>query len=73
MFDEGLIITLVGMSGVFIFLILLVFSMSIMSRIIQKISPENKTVLPTKTKASPEIAIAIAIAGIKHYTSKENN
>ena len=73
MFDEGLIITLVGMSGVFIFLILLVFSMGIMSRIIQKINPEEKTALPTKTKASPEIEIAIAIAAIKHYTSKENN
>lgn len=73
MFDVGLIITLVGMLGVFVFLVLLVFSMSIMSTIIQKVLPEKEVVTPVKTKPSQDIEIAIAIAAIKSYTSKENH
>lgn len=73
MFDVGLIITLVGMLGVFVFLVLLVFSMGIMSAIIQKVLPEKEVVAPVRSKPSQDIEIAIAIAAIKSFTSKENN
>lgn len=73
MFDAGLIITLVGMSGVFVFLILLVFSMSIMSSIIQKFMPEKEAVAQVKKAPSTDIEIAIAIAAVKSFTSKEKN
>ena len=73
MFDIGLIITLVGMLGVFVFLVLLVFSMGIMSTIIQKVFPEKEVVATVKSKPSQDIEIAIAIAAIQNYTSKENN
>jgi sodium pump decarboxylase gamma subunit len=72
-FDVGLIITLVGMLSVFVFLVLLVFSMSIMSTIIQKVLPEKEIVATVKSKPSTDIEIAIAIAAIKSHTSKENN
>ncbi|QEN04477.1 oxaloacetate decarboxylase [Thiospirochaeta perfilievii] len=73
MFDVGLIITLVGMLGVFVFLILLVFSMSIMSTIIQKVLPEKEVVVPVKAKPTQELEIAIAIAAIKSLSSKESH
>lgn len=73
MFDVGLIITLVGMLGVFVFLVLLVFSMGIMSTIIQKVLPEKEVVVPVKSKPSHDIEIAIAIAAVQQHSSKENN
>ena len=73
MFDVGLIITLVGMLGVFVFLILLVFSMSIMSTIIRKVLPEKEIVARVRSNPSQDIEIAIAIAAVKSFTSKENN
>jgi Na+-transporting methylmalonyl-CoA/oxaloacetate decarboxylase gamma subunit len=73
MLNVGLIITLVGMLGVFVFLILLVLSMGIMSSIIQKILPEKEIVAPVKIKPSTDIEIAIAIAAIQNLSSKENN
>lgn len=73
MFDVGLIITVVGMLGVFVFLIVLVFSMSIMSTLIQKVFPEKEVAAPVKSKPSQDIEIAIAIAAIKNLASKENN
>ena len=73
MFDVGLIITLVGMLGVFVFLILLVLSMSLMSTIIQKVLPEEEVAVPVKSKSPQEVEIAIAIAAIHSLTPKESN
>ncbi|MGL1892300.1 MAG: OadG family protein [Spirochaetaceae bacterium] len=73
MFDAGLIITLVGMLGVFVFLILLVFSMSIMSSFIQKFIPEKEAVAQVKRAPSTDIEIAIAIAAVRSFTSREKN
>ncbi len=73
MFDAGLIITLVGMLGVFVFLVLLVISMSIMSTIIQKYMPEKEIVAPVKIKADRDVEIAVSIAAIKSFTAEENN
>ncbi len=73
MFDAGLIITLVGMMGVFVFLVLLVISMSIMSTIIQKFMPEKEVVTPIKLKADRDVEIAVSIAAIKSFIAKGNN
>lgn len=73
MLNAGLIITIVGMLGVFVFLILLVFAMSIMSTIIQKILPEKEVVATVKSKPSTDLEIAIAIAAIQKFTTKETN
>ena len=72
MFDAGLIITLVGMLGVFLFLIILVISMDIMSNIIEKYFPEKEDSTPTKNKTTTDLEIAISIAAIKSFTAKEN-
>ena len=73
MFDAGLIITLVGMLGVFVFLVLLVISMSIMSKFIQKYLPEKEIVTKANTVLSTDLEIAVSIAAIKSFISKENN
>lgn len=73
MFNAGWIITLVGMIGVFTFLVLLVLSMSIMSTFIQKFLPEKEVVKPVKAKPSGDIEIAVSIAAIKSFTAKESN
>ncbi len=73
MFDAGLIITLVGMLGVFVFLVVLVLSMGIMSTFITKFLPEREVTSPIKAKPSVEVEIAVAIAAIKSVSAKENN
>lgn len=73
MFDVGLIITLVGMLGVFTFLILLVISMGFMSKIIQKFLPEKEVAVPVRKSSSTDLEIAIAIAAIKNLSSGESN
>ncbi len=73
MFDVGIIITLVGMLGVFVFLIVLVLAMGLMSKIIQKVAPEKEVVAQVKTKVSQDVEIAISIAAIQNFTTKENN
>ncbi len=73
MFDAGLIITMVGMLGVFVFLIILVLSMNVMSAFIQKFLPEKEVVTPVKAKPSGDIEIAVSIAAIKSFTAKESN
>lgn len=69
MITEGLIITIVGMSTVFIFLTILVFAMDIMSKIviwINKFMPEEvKTVEPVRRNSNVEEEIAVAIAVAK--------
>ncbi len=73
MFDAGLIITLVGMLGVFVFLIVLVLSMGLMSSFITKFLPEKEVSAPIKAKPTVEVEIAVAIAAIKSLSAKENN
>ncbi len=73
MFDAGIIITVVGMLGVFVFLIILVLSMSVMSTFIQKFLPEKEVVAPVKSKPSGDIEIAVSIAAIQSFTAKESN
>lgn len=67
MLEDGLIISLMGMGTVFIFLCLMIFVMSIMSKIVIKLNeifPEAVKPLPQAVKVSDdnEIALAIAIA-----------
>jgi sodium pump decarboxylase gamma subunit len=66
MLEAGLIITAVGMLGVFVFLILLVLTMSFMSTIITKIFPEKKFLKVVKSRNLDDVEIAIAIAAVKH-------
>lgn len=69
MITEGLIITIVGMSTVFVFLTILVFAMDIMSKIviwINKFMPEEvKTAEPVRRNSNVEEEIAVAIAVAK--------
>ena len=68
--DEGLVIMLTGMGVVFSFLIILIFSMIIMSFVIKilnkffpEVVPEQKISKPKRQgKDEEEIAIAIALA-----------
>lgn len=69
--EEGVVVTLVGMGVVFTFLVILVISMGIMTKIIEylnKIFPE-KVIVPQATRKSAttgeEEMIAVAIAAIK--------
>ncbi len=73
MFDAGLIITLVGMLGVFVFLVVLVISMSIMSKVIQKFIPEKEVSKPIKLKTDRDVEIAVSIAAIENFIAKGNN
>lgn len=68
MLQEGLIITIVGMSTVLIFLTILVFAMKLMAKaviFINKIMPEEVEVpveVHRETNTDEEIAVAIAVA-----------
>ena len=69
MLENGLIVTFIGMGTVFMFLILLVFAMSIMSKIvsvINKFMPEVQESLASvpvkKTVLDEDVAVAIAVA-----------
>ena len=65
---DGLIITVVGMGTVFAFLVLLVFAMSITTKVVEylnKIMPEEvaTAVVPARNKATEDdVAVAIAVA-----------
>lgn len=66
---DGLIITVAGMGTVFLFLILLVFAMSIMGKIVEylnKIMPEEVaapvTVSSRNKSTEDDVAVAIAVA-----------
>ncbi len=67
---EGLMIMLIGVGFVMAFLCILVFSMSIMSKVVgflNKIFPEQVYVVekPSKKSSSDDEAIAVALAVIK--------
>ncbi len=69
MLENGLIVTIVGMGTVFMFLTLLVFAMSIMSKTVAwvgKFMPEvqeTPVAVSTKRASSDEdVAVAIAVA-----------
>ncbi len=68
MLQEGLIITIVGMSTVLIFLTILVFAMNIMAKaivLINKFLPEEveaPVVVKKETTIDEEAAVAIAVA-----------
>ena len=68
MLQEGLIITIVGMSTVLMFLTILVFAMKLMAKavvLINKFMPEEveaPVVVRKETNTDEEIAVAIAVA-----------
>ncbi len=66
---SGLIVTIIGMSVVFLFLTLLVVSTNVMSKIVLKFFPEpEKPAAPAVRKSSADADIAIAIAAVKAHT-----
>ena len=65
MLRDGGIIMVVGMSVVFLFLILIVLSMRIMSSVILKFFPEKEEII--KVKSSAEAEIAVALAAVQAY------
>ena len=66
---NGLIVTIVGMSVVFLFLALLVVSTNVMSRIVLKFFPEpEKPAAPAVRRSSADAEIAVAIAAVKAHT-----
>ena len=69
MIMDGLIITVAGMGTVFLFLILLVYAMSIMGKVVEylnKIMPEEVvapvTVSSRNKSTEDDVAVAIAVA-----------
>ncbi|MDA3957307.1 OadG family protein [Oceanispirochaeta sp.] len=66
---NGLIVTIVGMSVVFLFLALLVISTITMSKIVLKFFPEQeKPAAPAVRRSSADAEIAVAIAAVKAHT-----
>ena len=69
MLENGLIVTIVGMSVVFLFLTMLVIAMNIMAKIIvfvNKFMPEvTEEAVPVKVNRATEDDIAVAIAVAK--------
>ncbi len=68
MLQEGLVITVVGMGTVLVFLTILVFAMSIMSKVvalISRIMPEEveaPVAVRREINIDEEVAVAIAVA-----------
>lgn len=70
LFEDGMIIMLIGMGFVFLFLVIMVYAMNIMAFIIKKINTifpeeipnENKHSKKNKISADSEVALAIALA-----------
>ncbi len=70
LFEDGMIIMLIGMGFVFLFLVIMVYAMNIMAFIIKKINTifpeeipnENKYSKKNKISADSEVALAIALA-----------
>ena len=68
MLQEGLIITIVGMSTVLIFLTILVFAMGIMAKavvFVNRFMPEEveaPVAIKKETNTDEEVAVAIAVA-----------
>lgn len=69
MLENGLIVTIVGMSVVFLFLTMLVISMNIMAKVIvfvNKFMPEvTEEAVPVNVNRATEDDIAVAIAVAK--------
>ncbi len=66
---SGLIVTIVGMSVVFLFLALLVVITTNMSRLVLKFFPEKeKPAAPAVRRSSADEEIAVAIAAVKAHT-----
>lgn len=69
LFEDGMIIMLIGMGFVFLFLVIMVYAMNIMAFIIKKINTifpeeipnENKYSKKNKISSDSEIALAIAL------------
>lgn len=70
MIEVGLTITVVGMLGVFIFLLLLVVSMSLMSKAIVKFFPEKEETAKAVKKTSDNSEIAAALAAVTVYQTQ---
>jgi len=66
MLREGSIIMLVGMGIVFLFLVLIVLSMRVMSGVVFRFFPEKEEE-PVKTKRSNEAEIAAVLAAVQAY------
>ena len=71
MLQEGLVITIVGMSTVLVFLTILVFAMLLMARIVSFVSKfmpeeaEAPVVVRNEANVNEEVAVAIAVAKMK--------
>ena len=69
MLNEGLTLMAVGMGTVFLFLVILWFSVTIMGKVVKKLNemfPEQVAEVKTAVKrATNEVEIAIAIAAAK--------
>jgi oxaloacetate decarboxylase gamma subunit len=59
--DQGLTLMIVGMGTVFVFLTVLVVAMSLMARVVRRLTP-----VPPDPGASPEQVAAIAAAIAQH-------
>lgn len=71
--DQGFSLMLYGMGTVFVFLTILVFATSLMSKLVQRFAPADEapapsdaTAQPTPTKLSPQILAAIKKAIQQH-------
>lgn len=77
--SEGLNLMLVGMGAVFVFLTLLVFTTSFMSKLVAKYSPAQSPVIPTTTPVSttpsnendPQLLAVITAAIHKHRSRQK--
>ncbi len=67
---EGLKFMMIGMSIVFIFLILLVFFINLMSKIIHRYFPEPNQVPPSGLDSSEQLKKVAAIAAAIHHDKR---
>ena len=66
---EGLILTLLGMSVVFLFLVILVTVMTILGRVTVKYFPDPEEEETPRVSGNRSAEIAVAIAAAKIYAS----
>ncbi len=64
--QNGIILTLLGMTVVFLFLILLVFTTTGMSKVLLKYFPEREKA--DKGPTSVDVEVAVAIAAVMSHT-----
>ena len=65
----GLTVTVIGISVVFCFLLLIIVGMSTMSSVIMKYFPEPEEPVVSVRKAADNSEVAVAIAAVQAYTN----